>query len=57
LFSAGLEINWLISEIIGSDFFYFSAFTLAQQEEILFAKFTPAVRFNKEIKMPSSANF
>lgn len=57
LLGGGLDINWLISEILGTDIFYFEAFTLSEQEELLFAKLTPALRI-KELKIPSStANF
>ena len=52
LLAEGLDINWLISEILGTDIFYFSAFTLSEQEELLFAKLTPALRL-KELKIPS----
>ena len=57
LLAGGLGINWLISEIIGTDFFYFSSFDLEQQEELLIIKLTPALRFEKEIKLPSPATF
>lgn len=56
LLSGGLDINWLISEILGTDIFYFAAFTLSEQEELLFAKLTPALRL-KELKLPSPATF
>lgn len=57
LLAGGLNINWLISEILGTDIFYFEAFTLTEEEELLFAKLTPALRI-KELKLPSStANF
>lgn len=56
LFSEGLDINWLISEILGTDIFYFREFTLVEEEELLFAKLTPALRM-KEQKTPSPASF
>lgn len=56
LLASGLDINWLISEILGTDIFYFAAFTLTEAEELLFAKLTPALRL-KEMKVPKSANF
>jgi len=57
LLAGGIDINWLISEILGTDIFYFEAFTLSQDEELLFAKLTPALRL-KQLKIPNSlANF
>lgn len=47
LFSGGLDINWLISEILGTDIFYFREFTLVEEEELLFAKLTPALRMKE----------
>lgn len=55
LLSNGLEINWLISEILGTDFFYFKDFDLEQFEEVLYVKLTPALRFTDELKIPSKS--
>lgn len=34
-------MNWIIKDVLGINFFYFKAFTLVEQEELLFARLTP----------------
>lgn len=42
----GLDVNWLISEILGTDIFYFQHFIITEQEELLITKLSPRLRFS-----------
>lgn len=39
--SSGFDMNWILKDLIGIDFFYFKAFTLVEAEELIFARLTP----------------
>ena len=56
LLAGGININWLIEQILGTYIFYFPAFTMIEQEELLFIKLTNGIRLIP-MKTPSPASF
>jgi hypothetical protein len=57
LLAGGLNINWLIEQILGTYIFYFPEFTMIEQEEMLFIKLTPGIRLIPPFITPSPASF
>ena len=41
LLQGGLDLNWIIRDVLGITFIYFKAFELTEEESLLFAKLTP----------------
>lgn len=39
--SNGLDLNWVMKDVLGIEFIYFKAFEMLEQEELLFVKLTP----------------
>ena len=42
--ASGFDLNWIISDILGINFFYFKKFLLEEGEQFIYARITPGFR-------------
>jgi hypothetical protein len=55
LLAEGIDLNWVMRDILGITFIYFKEFDLTENESILFAKITPGwnITWNNETAPPA----